>query len=109
MKGEEIKETISNIIEVPKIKKDETLVPGTFDLLFDLEVRRKCWKLAKLQRRRRLDIRKMLRLNSIMLILEMRARRKRLIGRLSMKAALKKAALSFAVRFRSIWTPNMRK
>lgn len=39
MKGEEIKETISNIIEVPKIKKDDTLIPGTFDLLIELEVK----------------------------------------------------------------------
>lgn len=39
MKGEEIKETISNIIQVPKIKKDTTLVHGTFDLLFELEVK----------------------------------------------------------------------
>lgn len=39
MQGEEIKETISNIIQVPKIKKDTTLIPGTFDLLFELEVK----------------------------------------------------------------------
>lgn len=39
MKGEEIKETISNIIQVPKIKKDTTLVSGTFDLVFELEVK----------------------------------------------------------------------